>query len=127
MKYSKQRETILQIVKNSDKHPTAEMVYEEAKKNIPNISLGTVYRNLNNLYEYGYIKHITVPNDSDRFDKTLLDHHHLYCLGCNKVFDIPTNSLKLLDEIVSNNTGFKVITHNLVFEGYCHECERKEN
>ncbi|MEG2322625.1 MAG: transcriptional repressor [Bacilli bacterium] len=126
MKYSKQREVILQVVKESMVHPTAEMVYIEARKILPNISLGTVYRNLNSLHEKGYIKHIVMPNDSSRYDRTLNDHYHMYCEGCNKVFDISYDLLKHIDNIVSDETGYKVLSHNLVFTGLCHECLEKE-
>ena len=69
MKYSKQREQILNIINNSYDHPTAYMVYEEVRKDIPNISLGTVYRNLNSLCINKQIRRLAIPNDNDRFDK----------------------------------------------------------
>ena len=77
MKYSKQREQILSIISNSYDHPTAYMVYEQVKKDIPNISLGTVYRNLNSLCENKQIRRLAIPNDNDRFDK-VDSHCHLY-------------------------------------------------
>lgn len=124
MKYSKQRDIILKIVKNNCEHPTAQMIYEEAKKQIPNISLGTVYRNLNTLYENGHIKHIAIPNDKDRFDKTLEEHSHIYCINCKKVFDISNDLLNNIDEIISNTTGYEVLSRDLVFHGLCHDCRK---
>ena len=88
MKYSKQRNIILEIVNSSYNHPTADMIYKEVQKQIPNISLGTVYRNLNQLVEHGYIKKISIPNESERFDKTLQEHIHFICLSCKKVEDL---------------------------------------
>ena len=124
MKYSKQRDTILEIVQNSCEHPTAQMIYREAKEDIPNISLGTVYRNLNALYENNYIKRIAIPNDKDRFDKTLEEHSHIYCIICKKVFDIPNDLLNNIDEIISHRTGYEIVSKDLVFYGLCHECRK---
>lgn len=127
MKYSRQRETILQIIRDSDEHPTADMIHKEAQKTLPHISLGTVYRNLKALEEHDIIRHVEVPHHKDHFDKTLEEHYHLYCVKCKRMFDIPNVSLQDIDREVTFDTGFKVISHQSLFSGYCHDCERKEN
>ena len=91
MRYSIQRQLILDYVLNSCEHPTAEMIYRDLKKEIPNLSLGTVYRNLNLLVERNLIKKIVVPNNVDRFDKTLIDHDHMNCIKCGRMLDISTD------------------------------------
>ena len=63
MRYSKQREVILEVVNHSFNHPTAEMVYDKVKEKIPNISLGTIYRNLNALADASLIKRISIPKE----------------------------------------------------------------
>ena len=88
MNYSYQREKIANYILNSCNHPTAEMIYEKVKEELPNISLGTVYRNLNKLSEKGIIKKISMPNHSDRFDKTIHEHFHIYCIKCDKLEDV---------------------------------------
>lgn len=119
MKHSYQREAILKIVMDSCDHPTAEMIYNRSKETIPNISLGTVYRNLNQLSELGLIKRIVMPNISDRFDKTIENHAHFYCIKCNETFDIMEDKFKDLDSEVSKRTGNTVLSHDIVFVGIC--------
>lgn len=130
MKYSRQREEILNIIKESDKHPSAEVIYEEARKKLPNISLGTVYRNLNFLVESGMIKQIKGLDEKDRFDKTLKDHGHLLCDACKTVYDADDALIDALKENIQTKTGFVTKNYNIVVTGICHECQkerRKEN
>lgn len=126
MKYSYQREKILEYVLNSCEHPTAKMVYENIRQSIPNISLGTVYRNLNKLSELGKIKKIPIPNHQDRFDKTIINHCHIHCIKCHETKDISIdNNLKLYENI-ENMTAYKLISYDIVFEGICNDCFKLE-
>ena len=122
MKYSKQREQILNIVNNSFDHPTAYTVYEQVKKEIPNISLGTVYRNLNSLCENKLIRRLNISTDNDRFDK-LDSHFHLYCVSCHNVIDLNNDLLIEFDKIIKDNCDFEVLSNDLVFSGICHDCK----
>ena len=79
MRYSKQRELVLQKVEQLCDHPTAEEIYGEAVKDCPGLSLGTVYRNLNSLVDAGRVRRVSIPGKADRFDHTLCWHSHLYC------------------------------------------------
>lgn len=126
MNHSKQRDIILEVVSNSCEHPSADMVYQEVKKQIPNISLGTVYRNLNLLVELKKIRKISMPNGSDRFDKTLLKHYHFYCDKCKKVFDIDSSNFKDLNKIVEKKYHNNVYYHDIVFMGECSNCTNKK-
>lgn len=128
MKYSKQREIILQIVQNSMDHPTADKIYEKARKELPNISLGTVYRNLNQLAETGTIRKISTGT-SDRFDKTLKDHCHFHCTKCEKIIDLPVVYVAQLKEDLMRKEGHKIEYEEILFTGICKECleERKED
>mgnify|MGYP002539733036 CR=1 FL=1 len=126
MKYSKQREAVLNTVLWSNEHPNAEMVYEKVRKEIPNISLGTVYRNLNKLAELGTIKKIYMPTQSDRFDKTLEHHDHMYCEKCHQLFDISMSNLNEINQIVEDNTGFQILSHDIVFQGICRNCRQNK-
>jgi Fur family transcriptional regulator, peroxide stress response regulator len=87
---TRQRGVILDILKESGLHPTAEMIYREARRTIPNISLGTVYRNLNCLRDQGLAREIR-PSDggSSRFEALLMPHAHFHCTRCNGLVDIP--------------------------------------
>ncbi len=87
---TRQRGVILDILKESREHPTAEEVYLEARRVLPNISLGTVYRNLNFLRDQGTVREIR-PNEggSSRFDGADTPHAHFHCARCNALLDIP--------------------------------------
>ena len=88
-RYSKQRELILNVLKERKDHPTAEMIYKDIIKIMPTIGIATVYRNLAALYESGQILKIeTKQGESDRFDGNLMPHLHFQCLECNEIQDI---------------------------------------
>ena len=87
MRYSKQRELVMQTVQNLCDHPTAEEIYDAAVKECPGLSLGTVYRNLNSLVDAGRVRRVSIPGKADRFDHTLPWHSHLYCTVCGSVTD----------------------------------------
>ena len=90
MRYSKQRELVMQTVERLCDHPTAEEIYDKAAQECPNLSLGTVYRNLNSLVEAGRVRRVSIPGKADRFDHTLPWHSHLYCTVCGGVTDAKT-------------------------------------
>lgn len=87
---TRQRSVILDILQESCSHPTAETVYREARRVLPNISLGTVYRNLNFLRDQGMVREIR-PSDggSSRFDGAHTPHAHFHCVSCNALLNIP--------------------------------------
>ena len=87
MRYSKQRELVLQKVEQLCDHPTAEEIFDLAAKECPGLSLGTVYRNLNSLVDAGRVRRVSIPGKADRFDHTLGWHSHLYCNCCGGVVD----------------------------------------
>lgn len=123
MKHSKQREHILKIIQEGMEHLNAYQVYEIAKKEISNISLGTVYRNLNQLSEQNMIKKITVPNGNDCFDKTITNHSHFYCIKCLKLEDI---HLDIPIDYLEKSKECKIISHDIVLNGICKDCKEKE-
>lgn len=86
---TRQRGVILEILRESREHPTAEAIYREARRVLPNISLGTVYRNLNFLRDQGSVREIR-PNEggSSRFDGADTPHTHFHCIHCNALLDI---------------------------------------
>ncbi len=125
MRYSKQRESVLKVVNNSYDHPNAETIYKRVKEIIPNISLGTVYRNLNSLVLDNQIRIIKGLDNKDRYDKTLHDHGHTLCTKCNTITDLTE------DEIISlknklKKEGFQIQNYNIIINGLCHKCHTKE-
>ena len=95
---TKQRTVILDILRKGGCHPTAEAIYHEARKALPNISLGTVYRNLNFLREQGMVQEIRTNSESSSlFEGKCAPHAHFHCTKCQSVFDIPLP--KCLEEL----------------------------
>lgn len=120
---TKQRKSILEVLKKTDTHPTADEIYEEVKKEIPNISLGTVYRNLNVLAEMGEIMILDYGSSYSRFDGNPENHYHFKCENCGKVFDIKQKLLKELNKEIQNKTPFDISYHRLEFYGTCPQCK----
>ncbi len=126
MRYSKQRQLILETLMNLPIHPTAEQLYEKVKDEMPSISLGTVYRNLSLLVEQHQIRRFESPGEvSVRYDGRNDDHSHLVCNVCKRVYDINIDSFKDLDDTLTTLTGFKVEEHDIVLKGICKECQKK--
>ena len=125
MRYSKQRELVMQTVQALCDHPTAEEIYDAAVKECPGLSLGTVYRNLNSLVDAGRVRRVSIPGKADRFDHTLGDHAHAYCEVCGSVTDVLPQALPMLQEALKGGCGFQVHQMNLVLEGVCPECQKK--
>ena len=124
-KYSRQRELVYRAVMESSEHPTAEAVYQKVRCDCPDISLGTVYRNLGRLAECGAIRRIGVPEGSDHFDGTLREHYHLFCTSCGCVCDVDLPELEGLQQVVEQRTGFAVTGHDLILRGLCEDCRKK--
>lgn len=127
MRYSKQRDEILKIVLDSYDHPTVKTIYQKARKLIPNISLGTVYRNLNLLVETNKIRRIYMEDSNDRFDKILINHSHICCIKCGEVSDLDNNLVNIDYDKIKYETGFKVTDSNFNIKGICQNCIKERN
>lgn len=125
MNYSKQREKILEYVKSVKTHPTAQMVYDNLKSQIPNLSLGTVYRNLDVLSETGKLRRIKIANSKDRFDGDLTSHSHAMCIKCGEIFDIQACNFTSADECIEKKLNCIVLSHDVMFNILCSECKNK--
>ena len=119
MKFSKQREIILNEVMNSHLHPTADSIYTSLKKDNPGLSLGTVYRNLSQLTENGYISKLSIPNQSDRYDKNIKPHAHLICERCNNIYDIESETISKFINDLSNEQNLSILNYDIVLQGIC--------
>lgn len=119
-RHSKKRDEIRQALEGRTDHPTAEVIYQELRAFDPNISLGTVYRNLMLLSESGEIKTLNVADGSIHFDPDVSSHAHFRCECCGKVFDIKTNDLQRLSQPLGFKGKIKGIS--LIFYGVCEDC-----
>lgn len=127
MNFSRQRELIYNQVMNNPIHPTADEVYSALKKDNPNLSLGTVYRNLNMLSELGMLQKLRIADGSDRFDGRTDKHLHMVCDKCGKVFDIETDVLAGAEEKIRAEHGHIITKMTLNLNGICADCAAKAN
>lgn len=127
MKYSHQREVIRDYVKCNPVHPTADMVYSALKGDYPNLSLGTVYRNLNLLSDVGELMKIRIADGSDRFDGRTDAHYHMVCEKCARVFDIELSALAEEVSAEAKRQGHTLTRIMLTLAGECSECAAENN
>ena len=123
-KRSKKRDTILQGIRCTDCHPSAEWIFKQVKPVYPDISLGTVYRNLSLFEQNGDIIAVATVDGQKRYDATTKPHTHFICECCGSVIDIETRqSDKALYDKIDSDYGFSVNYHNLTFYGKCKNCK----
>ena len=125
LKYSRQREAIKDFLMTRKDHPTADVVYENIKKIYPNISLGTVYRNLSLLSEIGEIQKLSNFGGADHFDGCVTPHCHIMCKECGQVLDLETEDLNSLAEKAVKNFPGKISDCDIRFFGICPKCVNK--
>ena len=125
---SKKRDAMLRLMQGTNCHPSADWVYQQLKPEFPDLSLGTVYRNLNQLREEKLICQVGVVNGQDRFDADTRPHAHFVCTCCGAVIDLPDYSpgeeqIKAL----SGQFGFMVEGHEFYLKGLCETCIKIQN
>ena len=116
-----QKIKIMEYLMSTKCHPTAEIVYAEVSKEIPTISLSTVYRNLNTMAEEGDIIKFEVGNEA-HFDADISFHHHAYCKCCNNIYDVYDDEISSYITKNVNISNFKIETTSLIFLGKCGDC-----
>jgi len=120
---TQQRKVVLEELKKTTAHPTADELYEAVRRRLPNISLGTVYRNLEILSACGEIQKLDLGEGKKRFDARMDPHYHLRCTQCGRVFDIPYIPLdKEIENRLQGVNNFKVTGIQIHFDGICEEC-----
>ncbi len=123
-KYSKQKEIVLDILRKSYSHPTAEEIFTEAREIDDKISLGTIYRNLEILTEDQIIEKIPTSTGKDRYDLKKSRHHHAICEKCGKVNDFDCKiDMKKLQKEVLEQVGFSVNLDEIRIIGICENCK----
>lgn len=124
--YSKQREVILETLKNTYTHPTAEELYNMVHEKYPKISKSTVYRNINILLENNVIRKIKMQSGADRFDYIFKTHYHAICERCGKVFDFMYEfENEELKKMIQIQTGIMAKTDSITIYGICEKCKSK--
>ncbi|MDD6573217.1 MAG: transcriptional repressor [Thermoflexaceae bacterium] len=128
LKYSRQREAIKNYLMSTKVHPTADMVYGKIREEYPNISLGTVYRNLSLLVEIGEAVKVPSFDGCDHFDGDTSPHYHFLCTECGRIVDLDENMVTGLEEMnkkVNENFNGTIDGCAIHFFGKCPECTVK--
>lgn len=125
--YSRKREAILEAIRSTDIHPTAEWIYQTLKPKIPDLSFGTVYRNISQFKGNGQIVSVGVVNGQERLDGNVSPHAHFFCSGCGCVLDVdipfpPLDSKQALYEAY----GIRVDSQELILRGKCAKCREED-
>ena len=121
-RYSRQRELIYEALRQTEQHPTAEMIYQWLKPANPSLSLGTVYRNLNLLADEGEIRRMAFP--VERYDAKTMPHPHFCCDQCGAVYDLHLPYDAELDRQALLASGHDGTGHEVVFHGICTKCKQ---
>ena len=121
--YSSKREAIFKTIESTKSHPSAKWVYEQLKDEIPNLSLGTVYRNIALFKEQGKIFTVANVDGEERIDADTSDHAHFVCERCNRVYDLFSSEPSPLEKELSQN-GYEIKRKNVVFYGICQKCSK---
>ena len=123
-KHFRKRDAILSCLRATTSHPSADWIYENVKKEIPNISLGTVYRNLSLFKDQGLISSLGTVKGVERFDGNTAPHVHFICTGCGKIVDLPELSVpEALNNAAALASGGRVNSCQLNFTGLCGDCK----
>jgi len=125
LRMTRQRQVILEELRATDQHPSADDLYSRVKQKLPRISLGTVYRNLEILSELGEIQTIASAGNLKRFDGEAQNHYHMRCLGCDRLFDAPLEVIDALERALQTKTDFRVLSHRIEFVGFCRDCQTR--
>ena len=126
-KYSKKREAILNQIRSTTAHPSAEWVYNALKPKYPDLSLATVYRNIASFVKEGKIISVGVVDGQERYDGTTADHAHFICSHCGRILDVdvPSANYALIDQSVTCADPIQITRHELTFRGVCAKCSRE--
>lgn len=120
-----QRMVVLEELVKMKSHPRAEELYERVKRRIPNISLGTVYRNLHILKEQGLAQELTNGKEASRWEGNISPHYHFVCQSCHRVWDLPVPVERRLERRLIRQLGLEIYGHRLEFYGLCNNCRCK--
>ena len=124
-RYSRKREAILNAIRSTDVHPSADWVYHTLRPVYPDLSLGTVYRNLARFKQEGLVVSVGTVNGQERFDAVVSPHPHLICQDCGAVLDLPQLNLEEVVEKITGQYGVKIDRHDLIFYGLCPHCVKQ--
>ena len=119
---SRKRDAMLALMRSTTCHPSADWVYQHMREQFPDVSLGTVYRNLKQLSEEGLIKSVGVVDGQERFDARTCPHSHFVCNHCGSVLDLPNCVSEASIAPLGEEYGFSAQSYELHIYGLCKDC-----
>ncbi|HDS15641.1 MAG TPA: transcriptional repressor [Proteobacteria bacterium] len=122
LRLTQQRLEIFKTLVNSKDHPTAETLYLELRKNMPTISLDTIYRNLHTMEEHGLISRVVTGQSQARFEGNIEPHHHMICTACHKITDISWATFDQLEIPEQYRTWGRMLYKQATITGICRDC-----
>ena len=122
---SRQRDRMLEVLRQTRSHPTAKWLFDRVRKQFPNLSLGTVYRNLGILVKQGLVSRLDFGSGFDRFEAATLPHHHFVCESCGRVTDLDLPVDHSLTRKLQKATGYAATRHEIRLYGLCKNCSSK--
>lgn len=124
-KNSRQREMILKTLIHSSDHPSAEAIYAQVKKVLPNLALGTVYRNLRILKEEGLLIELNGADGKTHYDYNTRQHHHFICEECGRIIDLVEIPDRSIEDMLSSMVGSDIILTSIKLKGLCPDCKKE--
>jgi Fur family peroxide stress response transcriptional regulator len=125
MQLTRQREAVLAVVQQAEKHLTAQEVYDRVRQQLTGIAYGTVYNALSYLAQAGLIQIVNVGGEPALYDRNTSRHDHLVCRQCGKVLDYSFLDLEQARQHIASDTGFRVEKIQALFVGLCPDCQRQ--
>jgi Fur family peroxide stress response transcriptional regulator len=126
LRVTPQRLAVYRLLAGTDRHPTAQMVYDELRGDHPSLSLATVYNTLDALVEAGVINALGAAGDgSIHYDADTSPHVNLACISCHRVIDLPSSHVRSLEEEVAAESGYQLLGARVLYYGLCPECQKK--
>lgn len=127
MRSSRQRDVILEAVRSTFEHPTAEWIHKAARRRLPSVGLGTVYRNLKVLVAEGLVREVRGVDEAVRYDGNTGEHYHIRCVSCGRVSDLPVSVDRRIEQQARTATNYEILTHLIEVQGVCPGCQHESN
>jgi Fur family peroxide stress response transcriptional regulator len=123
-KLTRQRQAVLEVIQDTEAHPTANEIFHAARKRLPAISYATVYNSLRYLREAGLVREISFGDRASRYDRETDRHDHAICNGCGKLVDFDCPDAEKLLRVAARKSNFKPESVHLTLRGLCPECKK---
>jgi Fur family peroxide stress response transcriptional regulator len=127
LRLTPQRIAICEVMAASDRHPTAQMIYDELRPRFPSLSLATVYNTLDTLVKLGLVNALgATGDDAIHYDADTSPHVNLACIECHRMIDLPSRHIQALENEVQHSSGYKLLGARVVYYGVCPECQGRK-